>query len=186
MILAFWRSRNRKRAGHPRGCAGRGAEVAVGRHDAEPVHIAAVEQVHRVDGHAHVGCALALHDIELLHRDNRVGPGEIAPALEARLRPIAVGAADVDGAELAQNQQYVIQMVGRRVIRIDQQGNIGFLVRQEITHHESFRSFSSAGTRMTTVWRAWLFQSGPPSVGAGTKRRLMRLKPRQRTERIGR
>ena len=55
-------------------------EVAVRRHDPEPVDIAAVEQVHGVDRHPHVGRALALDDVELLHRDDRVGSGERRPS----------------------------------------------------------------------------------------------------------
>ena len=80
-----------------------GEEVAVRRHDPEPIDIAAVEQVHRIDRHAHVGCALALYDVELLHRDNRMRAGEVAPALEAGLRPVAVGAADIDRTKLTQD-----------------------------------------------------------------------------------
>ena len=56
--------------------------------------------------------------------------GEVAPALEARLRPIAVGAADVDRAELAENEEDFVEMVGDGIVRVDQQGDIVFLFDQ--------------------------------------------------------
>ena len=98
--------------------------------------MAAIEQVHRVDGHAHVGRALALDDVELLHRHDRMHAGQLAPALEAGLGPIAIGAADVDGAELAQHQQHFVEMVGRRIVGVDQQGDVqlGFGVIVTVGH----------------------------------------------------
>ena len=63
--------------------------------------------------------------------------GQLAPALEAGLGPIAVGAADVDGAELAEHQQHVVEMLRRSIVGIDQQGDIGFLVRRPVAHSDS-------------------------------------------------
>ena len=124
---------------------GEGQEVAVGRHDAEAVDIAAVEQVHGVDGHPHVGRALALDDVELLHRDDRVRAGEIAPALEARLGPVAVGAADIDGSELAKDQQNLVKVLRGRVIGVDQQCDIGFRVDIPLAHRDSFSTLYRSG-----------------------------------------
>ena len=135
-------------------------EVAVRRHDPEAVDIAAIEQVHRVDGHAHVGRALALDDVELLHRDDRVGAGQIAPALEAGLGPIAVGAADVDRAELAKHQQHFVEMVGRGIVGVDQQGDIGFLLeRCGRAFANSFFCLSSAASRNDHSLARRLFRS---------------------------
>jgi hypothetical protein len=64
--------------------------------------------------------------------------GEIAPALEARLGPVSIGPADVDRAELAQYQQHFIEVLGRGVIGVDQQGNIGFLFDRSVPHRDSF------------------------------------------------
>ena len=111
-------------------------EVAVRRHDPEAVDIAAVEQVHRLDGHAHVGRALALDDVELLHRDDRVEAGQLAPALEAGLGPIAVGAADVDRAELAEHQQHFVEMLGASIVGVDQQGDVVLSFAVSFVHCE--------------------------------------------------
>jgi hypothetical protein len=91
---------------------GQRQEVRIRRHDPEPVDMAAIEQVHRVDRHPHVGRALALDHVELLHRHDRMHAGQRAPALEAGLGPIAVSAADIDRAQLAQHQQHLVEMVG--------------------------------------------------------------------------
>jgi hypothetical protein len=86
--------------------------------------MAAEQQVHRLDHHAHVGGTLALHDVELLDRQDRVQPGQFAPALEAGLGPIAVGAPDVDGPEFPKDEQHLVEMVGRRVVGVDEQGDV--------------------------------------------------------------
>ena len=56
-------------------------------------------------------------------------PVSLPQPLRLALRPIAVGAADVDRAELAEHQQHLVEMVGRSVIGVDQQGDIGFVLR---------------------------------------------------------
>ena len=68
-------------------------------------------------------------------------PVSVAPALEAGLGPIAVGAADVDRAELAQHQQHLVEMVGRGVVGVDQQGDVelGFGIVVSVGHRV-FRS----------------------------------------------
>ena len=50
---------------------GQAGEVAVRRHDAEPVHLTGVEDIHGVDDHGVVGCVLAFGIAELL--DGRDG-----------------------------------------------------------------------------------------------------------------
>jgi hypothetical protein len=67
-----------------------------------------------------------------------VGAGEIAPAFKAGLGPIAVGAADVDCTELAENEQHFVQMLRRCVIRVDQESDIGFLLGLSVAHYDSF------------------------------------------------
>ena len=78
---------------------------------------------------------------------------EQPPALEAGLRPVAVGSADVDRAELAQNQQHIIEMLGRRVVGVDQQGDVGFLLGVAIAHYDSFFASLARRRGMTTAWR---------------------------------
>ncbi len=96
--------------------------------------MAPVQEVHRVDGHAHIGRAFAFRDVELLHRDDRMDAGEITPALETRLRPIAVGAPNVDRAKLPQDQQDFVEMLGAGVVGIDKERNIVFTLIVPVIH----------------------------------------------------
>ena len=83
--------------------------------------------------------------------------GQFLPALEAGLGPIAVGAADVDGAELAQHQEHFVEMPGRRIVGIDQQGDILFRVAVAVRHGRILVHCASALLAqcrgMTTSWR---------------------------------
>ena len=156
----------------------RGRKSQSRRHDPEAVDMAAVEQVHGVDRHPHVGRALALDHVELLHRHDRMHAGQRAPALEAGLGPIAVGAADVDRAQLAQHQQHLVEMVGRGIVGVDQQGDVqlgfGVSLRSVI---ESFALF---------IWRSYRNGVGTKSAsgrfslrnGRGTSVRRMRVMKR--------
>src|SRR3546814_6647696 len=84
-----------------------------------------IEQVQRVDDHLHVGGALALGDVELLLRLDRVAVCDPAPALERRFLPVAVGTADVDCAELRQDGQNRVERIGRRVVGVYQERDVG-------------------------------------------------------------
>ena len=70
-----------------------------------------------------------------------MGTGLFAPALEAGFRPIAVSAANIDRAQLAEHQQDLIEMLGRCVVGIDQEGNIVFRLAVAVAHQ--FESPSS-------------------------------------------
>ena len=83
------------------------------------MHPAAVEQIHRIDGHLHVGGILALGDIELLLRLDPVPVHQIDPALEAGLAPISIGPADIHLAEFRQHGQHRVYARRAGVIRID-------------------------------------------------------------------
>ncbi|MOA23463.1 hypothetical protein D3C78_1440860 [compost metagenome] len=98
-------------------------EIGVRRHDAERVGPLGVEQLHRIDGHRHVGRVLALGIVELLHGAQRELQQPGLPALQGGLGPVAVGAADVDHAQRRQFGQDFVELVGGRVVRVDQQGN---------------------------------------------------------------
>jgi len=54
--------------------------------------------------------------------------GEVAPALERGLGPIAISAADIDGAELTEHQQHFVEMIRRRIVGVDQQSDVEFMV----------------------------------------------------------
>ena len=84
-------------------------EVAVRRHDPEPVDPPAEQQVHRVDRHLHVGRVLALGQVELLLRLDPVLQAHVLPALQRRLGPIAVHPPHVDRAQLGQDRQHRVE-----------------------------------------------------------------------------
>jgi hypothetical protein len=96
--------------------------------------VTAEHKVHGIDHHPHVGNALALDDVELLDGHDRVQAGELAPAFEAGLGPIAVGAADVDRPELAEHQQHFIEVLGARIVGVDQQRDILFRLANILAH----------------------------------------------------
>ena len=140
--------------------------------------MAAIKQVHRIDRHPHVGRALALDHVELLHRHDRMQPGQLAPALEAGLGPIAIGAADVDRPKLAQDQQHFVEMIGRGVVRVDQQGNVqlGFGVFVSVSHRVLSLCLSAVHTATETERNRRLNAIVP--AGAGTSIRRNRVMKR--------
>jgi hypothetical protein len=104
-----------------------------------------------------------------------MGAGEVSPTLEAGLGPITVGAADVDGSELAEDEQDLVEMVGRCIVCIDQQGDIGLVVDASLAHRDSFVCASLACRRaMTTAGRDRLAIAERQMIASGTKRRFQR------------
>jgi hypothetical protein len=71
-----------------------------------------IEQVHGVDRHFHVGGILALGQVELLLRFQRMAMDQFRPALERGLAPVAVDSPDIDGAEIAQDGQRRVEVGG--------------------------------------------------------------------------
>ncbi len=95
-------------------------EVAVAGHQAEPVHRAAVEQVHRVDDQRAIGGVLAGRVAELLDGLHRVRQQLRLPLGQLRRRPVAVGAAHARRAVLRDLHQQALKMLGARVVGVDQ------------------------------------------------------------------
>ena len=102
-------------------------EVAVARHDTETMHAPAIHHVHRVDGHLHVGRVLAPRQVELLLRLDPVPVDEVRPALERRLAPVAVSAADVHLAQFGKHGQDRVDPGRAGIVGIDQEGDISVL-----------------------------------------------------------
>ena len=106
-------------------------EIAIRAHDPEAVDTSAIKQVHRVDGHLHVGGVLALGHVELLLRFYAIAVHQVDPPLEAGLAPVPVGAADVDLAEFRQDGEDRIDAGRARIVGIDEEGNVA---RFEVCH----------------------------------------------------
>ena len=103
-------------------------EVGVGRDDAERIGPLGVQQLHGIHRHGHVGGVFAFGIVVLLHGPQRKFQQFGLPALEPRLGPVAVSAADIDHAQRGQLVQDLVNHLGRRVVGVDQQGNaqLGF------------------------------------------------------------
>ena len=99
-------------------------EVRIRTHDAEPRDAPGPHQVHGVNRHLHVGGVLALCQVELLTGFDAIAVDQVGPALQPLLPPIAIGAPDVDRAQLGQNCQDRVDAGGRRVVSVDQQGDV--------------------------------------------------------------
>jgi len=88
------------------------------------VDLALVKQVDRVDRHRHVSGVLAASKIELLVRANAKAIGNIGPALERILGPVAIGAADVHLPQLSQDGKHGINSARIDIVGINQQGDV--------------------------------------------------------------
>ena len=101
--------------------AGQAREVAVARHDAEPLHRARVQDVHRVDDHGRVRGVLPLRVPELLNGRDRVFQKRVLPFRMKGERPIAVDALVGDGAVFGQFVGDGLDVLRRYVVGIDEQ-----------------------------------------------------------------
>ncbi len=73
--------------------------------------------------------------------------GQLAPALEAGLGPVAVGPADVDRAQLAEHQQHLVEMLGAGVVGVDQQRDVVFHFAVAFAHENE----SPVGSNLSTA-----------------------------------
>ena len=101
-----------------------GGEIAVRSHDPEPVHLALVEQVDRVDRHRHISRVLALGYVELLLRANAEFVGDDVPFYQRLFGEISIGAPDVDLTQFRHDGQHGIDTPRINIIRVDQQGDV--------------------------------------------------------------
>src|SRR5690606_4857393 len=73
-------------------------EIAVGGYEAIAVHVAGVQQVHRIDDQRRIAGILAARVAELLDRLDREAVQVLLPGAESRGGPVAVGALDARSA----------------------------------------------------------------------------------------
>ena len=89
-------------------------------HDHEPLEVARVEQIHRVDDQRRVGGVLAARVRELLDRLDRMPEQLVLPARQLRRRPVAVRALDRRCPVLGDLRQQLGGQAGSRVVGVDQ------------------------------------------------------------------
>ncbi|MNN58400.1 hypothetical protein D3C81_1734480 [compost metagenome] len=80
-----------------------------------------MQHVHGVDGHGHVGGVLALDQVELLDRLDRMLVQHLHPGFQPRALPVAVGTADGYHPEHRQFGEDRLDLAARRVVGIDEQ-----------------------------------------------------------------
>ena len=96
-------------------------EILIARCEAEGVQFLRVEQFHGVDHQRNVGGVLAGRIAELLNGPDRKIVQLVFPVVEARARPIAIGAPNVGGALFGKLRQHVGNLAMRHIVRVDQQ-----------------------------------------------------------------
>jgi hypothetical protein len=110
--------------------------IAVGRDDAEAVHVVPMQQVHRVHDEREVGRVLALHVLELLARPYAHLLHHLLPGRELRRHPVAVGAAHGGPTIAAHPLHDLAELCRLRVLGIDQHSQTG--PRWDLLLHECF------------------------------------------------
>ena len=101
-------------------------EVRIAGDDGEAIKVARVQQVHGIDHHRHVRSVLALAVSELLDRADRILMQHRFPPLQSRALPVAVGTAHVGHAVAGDFRQDLVDLRGRRIVGVDQQGDALF------------------------------------------------------------
>jgi hypothetical protein len=101
-------------------------EIGIAGDDGEAIQVARVQQVHGIDHHRHVRGILALAVGELLDRADRILVQHRFPALQSRALPVAIGAAHVGHAIAGHFGQDLVDLRGRRIVGVDQQGDALF------------------------------------------------------------
>jgi hypothetical protein len=98
--------------------------VAVAAHDAEAVHRAQVQQVHRVDDQHRVGRVLALGVLELLYRADGCPVQGVLPLVHVRRRPVAVDAFRSHLSILGGLREIQHERAPTGVVSVDQHGDL--------------------------------------------------------------
>jgi hypothetical protein len=98
-------------------------EIAVRGNQVESVELFGVKQVHGIDHQRHVSGVLALHQIEGLHWLDGILVQHLDPSGETGLGPVAIGAPDVDHTMVGKFGENEVDLCGRGVIGINEQGD---------------------------------------------------------------
>ena len=98
----------------------RAMQVAVRRDEAEAVHAARVDQVHRAHDEREVGRVLALEVAELLVRPDAQRVDHMLPRRELRRGPVAIGAAHRGPAERGGLVHHEGSLGGAGVFSVDE------------------------------------------------------------------
>ena len=99
---------------------GQAGEIAVRRDDTEPVQVAAVQKVHRINDHGGVCGVFAGGIAVLLDGDDGVVEQYILPAFQTRVRPVAVDPLAGRPPERSRLIQDHLDIFGGYIIRVDQ------------------------------------------------------------------
>lgn len=108
-------------AGFPQ-AAGQTGEIAVAGHDAEPVHIVGVQNVHGVNDEGRVCGVFAYGVLKLLDGDDGVFQQFLPPAARLRAGPVAINALVGGNTILGHLVQNVGNVFVGNIVGIDQQG----------------------------------------------------------------
>ena len=127
-------------AGFPQ-ARGEAREVAVARDDAEPVDVAGIQDVHRVDDHRGIRRVLARRVAVLLDGRDGIVEQDVFPGGHRRPRPVAVDPLDGRHAVVRDLVQDELDIFFGHVIRVDQHGETLFVRHNSTSFSFLQRSF---------------------------------------------